>query len=97
MTRFDDNAVHPSRRRLLQTLSLVAAQSTLSCGTSDPQSGLSTKALRNVSMVHGSGLTDERLETIRPAVEQQLTRLEAVRNFDLDELIEPATVFLVKR
>jgi hypothetical protein len=42
-------------------------------------------------------LTDERLEAIRPAVERQLTQLEAVRRFDLDETVEPATVFLVRR
>lgn len=97
MTNVDNDAIHPARRRLLQALSLVAAQSTLSCGESDSEAGLSIEVLRDVSTVHGSRLTDERLEAIRPAVEQQLTRLEAVRRFDLDELVEPATIFLVKR
>jgi hypothetical protein len=81
---------------MLQTLSLVAAQSTLACA-GDQDSGPSIEVLRNVSTVHGSRLTDERLEAIRPAVERQLTQLEAVRRFDLDETVEPATVFLVRR
>jgi hypothetical protein len=42
-------------------------------------------------------LTGERLEEIRPSIEQQLARLEAVRGFDLDESVEPATVFLLKQ
>jgi hypothetical protein len=52
--------------------------------------------LRLFATVHGSPLTDERLEAIRPSVEQQLARLKAVRGFDLDESVEPATVFLAK-
>jgi hypothetical protein len=42
-------------------------------------------------------LTEERLEAIRPAIERQLSQLEAVRQFELDETVEPATVFLAKR
>ena len=97
MTNLDNDAIHPSRRRLLQALSLVAAQSTPACRKSDSGGGLSIEVLRDVSTVNGSRLTDERLEAIRPAIEEQLTRLEAVRRFDLDELVEPATIFLAKR
>jgi hypothetical protein len=97
MTNVDSDAIHPSRRRLLQALSLVAAQSTPACRKSDSEAGLSIEVLRDVSTAHGSRLTDERLEAIRPTVEQQLGRLAAVRRFDLDERVEPATIFLAKR
>ena len=41
-------------------------------------------------------IPDERLEEIRQSIEQQLARLEAVRGFDLDESVAPATVFRAK-
>jgi hypothetical protein len=41
-------------------------------------------------------LTDERLAAIKPALERQFVRLEAVRRFELDERVEPAIVFLAK-
>jgi hypothetical protein len=96
VTNDNPDAIQQSRRRVLQALSLAASGSAASCGKSDPKSGLSIEALRSVAAVHGSRLTDERLEAIRPSVDQQLARLKAVRGFDLDESVEPATVFLAK-
>lgn len=90
------DAARPSRRRLLHALSLVAAQSSVACGQPEPDSGVSIAAIRHASSLHRRQLSDERLETIRPAIERQLTELEAVRHFDLDETVEPATVFRVR-
>jgi len=81
---------------MIQALSLLSAGGAASCGKTDRDSGVSIQALRAVSTVHGSRLTDERLEAIRPSIEEQLARLEAVRRFDLDESVEPATVFRVR-
>ena len=97
MTSDGIDSIHQSRRRMLQALSLAAAGSSASCVKTDRESRLSIEALSSVSAVHGSGLTGERLTVIRPAIEQQLARLEGVRGFDLDEGVEPATVFLAKR
>ena len=97
MTNDSHNAVFFPRRRLLQTLSLVAAQGTVACRQTDRKRNFSIEVLRNVSSMHGSRLTDERLEAIEPALERQFSRLEAVRRFELDERVEPATVFLAKR
>jgi hypothetical protein len=97
VTNDSHNAVFFSRRRLLQTLSLVAAQNTIACRQTDQERNFSIEVLRNVSTLHGSGLTDERLEAIKPVLERQFSQLEAVRRFELDERVEPATVFLAKR
>ncbi len=91
------NAVFFSRRRLLQTLSLVAAQTTVACRPTDQERDTSIEELRNASILHGSRLTDERLEAIRPLLESQFSQVEALRRFELDERVEPATVFLAKR
>jgi hypothetical protein len=97
VTNDSHNAVFFPRRRLLQTLSLVAAQGTVACRQTDRKRNFSIEDLRSVSTLHGSRLTDERLEAIEPALERQFSRLEAVRRFELDERVEPATVFLAKR
>jgi hypothetical protein len=91
------DAIFHSRRGLLQTITLVAAQSTLACRQADQERRLSIDVLRAVSTVHGNSLSAERLEKIRPALERQLIQLEAVRRFDLEERVEPATVFFAKR
>jgi hypothetical protein len=97
VTNDSQDEVFLSRRRLLQTLSLVVAQGTLACRPTDQERNFSIEVLRNVSTMHGSRLTDERLEAIKPALERQFAQLEAVRRFELDERVEPATVFLAKR
>ena len=94
MTNDRLDSVPVTRRRTLRALTLAAAGGS-ACRKSDP-AGLSIEALHNVSKVHGSQLTGERLEEIRPSVEQQLARLEALRGFDLEESVEPAIVFLAK-
>ena len=97
MTNSIHNTVFFSRRRLLQAFSLVAAQTTVACSPTDPERASSVEALRNVSVMRGNTLTDERLEEIRPLLESQFSQIEALRRFELDERVEPATVFLAKR
>ena len=96
MTNDSNDEVFRSRRRLLQTISLIAAQGIVACRQANQDGGASIEVLRNVSTVHGSRLTNERLAAIKPALERQFARLEAVRRFELDERVEPAIVFLAK-
>jgi tRNA A37 threonylcarbamoyladenosine synthetase subunit TsaC/SUA5/YrdC len=91
------NAVFFSRRRLLQTLSVVATQIAVACRPTDQEHDSSIEELRNLSKVHGSKLTVERLEAIKPLLDSQFSQIEALRRFELDERVEPATVFLAKR
>ena len=97
VTKNECCAKFPSRRRLLQALTVAAAQTTVACRQTSDEARLSVEALRGASVMHGRSLSDERLEVIRPELERQLTQLEAVRNFDLEESVEPATLFLAKR
>jgi hypothetical protein len=95
-TTHDLTPTAPSRRRLLQTLALLAGQSTLACNQAAPQHKFSIEILHGVSRVNGTRLADDRLETIQSNVEQNLAEIKAIRQFDLDERTEPATVFLAK-
>jgi hypothetical protein len=92
-----NNPTDPTRRRLLQALALLTAQSTLSCNNqTNPQHKFSIEILHGVSRVNGTHLADDRLETIQTKVEQNLAEIKAIRHFDLDERTEPATIFLAK-
>jgi hypothetical protein len=91
------NPTGPTRRRILQAVALVAAQNTIACNETGGEHAFSIEALRGAANAHGTGLTDRRLEIIRPAVERNLAQIEALRGFDLDDAVEPATTFLAKR
>ncbi len=95
LTTHNPASTDPSRRRLLQAIALAAAQSTLACSQSEPHK-YSIEVLRGASRIHGTGLTNERLEAIQTKVEDSLAEIKAIRRFDLDERVEPATLFLAK-
>ncbi len=76
-----------SRRRLFQSLALAsgcgaAAEAAESTGALD--------ALRNVSAAHGINLSDDRLRVLKPVLEQRAARLRALRDFELDDAVEPS-------
>ncbi|MEW5974932.1 MAG: hypothetical protein AB1898_03890 [Acidobacteriota bacterium] len=81
------------RRRLLRALLLVTP-----FGTATGQGrSVSIEAIRHAATVHGMELSDERLEAIKKPLEHRLSNLQTIRRFDLDETVEPATVFLPLR
>ena len=94
-TTHNVTATDTSRRRLLQTLALVAAQGA-ACSQPEQQPRFSVETLRGVSRVNGSRLSAERLESIRSKVEKNLTEIAVIRDLDLDERTEPAVVFRAK-
>lgn len=69
-----------ARRRLLGALALGAAP---------PQGGLSLDVLRDVSVMHGTSLGDDRLRIIQPALQRRFADLSTLRAFDLDESVAP--------
>jgi hypothetical protein len=75
-----------NRRRLLQSLTLAGG-----CTTAAPaaETTITLDVLRNVSAVHGTNLSDDRLRVIKPVLEQSFPQLQAFRNFELDETVEP--------
>jgi hypothetical protein len=82
------------RRKLLQALTLAGPLSTTVEGQ---EPAISIDVLRNVSTVHGSNLSDQRLRIIQPALERRLNHVQAIRQFDMDELVEPAPMFVPRR
>ena len=74
-----------NRRRLFKSLA-VASSGSLAQGQ---QEGSPIDALRNVSHAHGIELNDDRLRILEPILRQRKTQLQAVRDFDIDDSVEP--------
>ena len=75
-----------SRRRLVQSLALTGACSRLAEGAEPP---VTVEALRNVSAVHGSNLSEDRLRVVAPVLQNRLARLQVLRDFEVDDSVAP--------
>lgn len=73
-----------ARRRLLQGLAVAGS---LEMAANAQPAKLSLDVLRNVSMVHGSNLSDSRLQILMPALERRLRGLQALRSFEFDDAV----------
>jgi hypothetical protein len=86
-------AMAVSRRRLVQSLALTGACNRLVEGAEPP---ITVEVLRNVSAAHGSNLTDDRLKVIAPVLESRLARLQALRDFEVDDGVAPTQGILLR-
>jgi hypothetical protein len=82
-----------SRRRLFQSLALTGGFSAAGEG---PEPELTVEVLRNVSAVHGTNLSDERLQDVKPVLEHRLPQVRALRDFEVDDTIAPTQGILTK-
>jgi len=75
-----------SRRQLFQSLALAGGYSAAAAGA---EPTITLDALRNVSVAHGTNLSDERLGVIKPVLEHRLPQLRTLREFEVDDTIAP--------
>ena len=75
-----------SRRRLVQSLALTGVCNRLVQGAEPP---ITVEVLRNVSVAHGSNLSDDRLRIVAPVLKNRLARLQALRDFEVDDGVAP--------
>jgi hypothetical protein len=75
-----------NRRRLFQSLALTAGFRTQVEGA---ETTITLDVLRNVSAVHGTNLSDDRLRVLKPVLEHSLPQLRAFRDFEVDDAIAP--------
>lgn len=74
------------RRRVLQSLALTVG---VIPSVEGAEPAVTLDALRNASAAIGTNLGDDRLRVIRPALEQRLPQLQALRDFEVDDAVEP--------
>lgn len=75
-----------SRRQLVQSLALTGACNRLVEGA-EPQ--ITVEVLRNVSVVHGCNLSDDRLRVVAPVIKNRLARLQVLRDFEINDSVAP--------
>jgi len=75
-----------NRRQLLQSLALAGGYSAAADGA---EPAITLDALRNVSAVHGAGLSEDRLRIAMPVLEHRAPQLRALRDFEVDDTVEP--------
>jgi len=82
-----------SRRRLLQSLALAAGAGPAVEGA---EPGIALDVLRDVSVAHGTNLSDDRLRVVKPVLERFLPQLRALRDFEIDDSVAPTQGILDK-
>ncbi len=75
-----------TRRRLFQTLA-VTGGCAVAADAAEP--AVTLDALRNVSAANGINLSDDRLRVVKPVLEERQPQLQALREFDVDDSVEP--------
>ena len=76
-----------SRRRLFRSLALAAGCTPTVQGA---ETAITLDTLRNVSVAHGTNLSDERLRVLKPVLERRIPQLRALRDFEFDDAVGPA-------
>lgn len=86
------------RRHLLQALTAAAVGVPLNPKLSaQAKSRISVPILRNAEVILGESYSEERLQAIEVALQRNLDQFESVRCFEVDDLVEPAPMFLTQR
>ena len=81
------------RRRLFQSLALTVCYSKAGKGA-EPE--ITLNVLRDVSTLYGTNLSDDRLRVVKPVLEQRLSQLQLIRDFEFDDTIAPTEGVLDK-
>jgi hypothetical protein len=75
-----------SRRRLLQS---VALSTGFGATIEGAEPAITLDVLRDVSLFHGTNLSDDRLRVVQPALEYHIAELRAFRDFEADDSVAP--------
>ena len=86
------------RRHLLKVLGSLGITGPLALKMiAQSKSRISVPILKDASVILGENFSDARLKVIETALQRNLDQFEILRDFEVDDLIEPAPVFATKR
>ena len=86
------------RRHLLKVLGSLGITGPLALKMiAQSKSRISVPILKDASVILGENFSDARLKVIETALQRNLDQFEILRDFEVDDLIEPAPLFLAKR
>ena len=75
-----------SRRRLFQSVVLAGG---FAGAVEGAEPSITLEVLRDVSVAHGTQLSEERLRVLKPVLERSLPQLRALRDFEFDDAEGP--------
>ena len=83
-----------TRRKLMKILATSGIGGPLAVHlVAQSRTKISPEILNSASAVLGEKFSEERLQVINAALERNLDQFQAVRDFEVDDLIEPAPIF----
>jgi hypothetical protein len=86
------------RRQLLRALAALGMTGPAATALiAQSRTQISADILRNAAAVLGEPFSEARLKVIEAALQRNLDQFQAVRDLDIDDLVEPAPVFNAKR
>jgi hypothetical protein len=86
------------RRFLLKALTSLGISGPLAVKLiGESPAKVSVPILKDASSIRGERFSDERLKVIEVALQRNLDQFQMVREFEVDDLIEPAPMFVTKR
>jgi hypothetical protein len=87
-----------TRRRMLQALTTIGITGPLALElVAQSRDRISVDTLRRASAVLGEEFSAERLAVIEKALQRNLDQFQMVRDLVIDDLVEPAPIFVAKQ
>ena len=84
-----------SRRFALRALGLFAAMGSAAAKlVAQARKQVTPEALETATVLLDQDFTEERLEVISPALQRNFDQFQMVRDLEVDDLIEPATILV---
>ena len=87
-----------TRRNVLKALAAIGITGPLATDlAAQTRTLVSIENLRNAASLRGENFSEDRLRVIQAALQRNLDQFQLVRDLDIDDLVEPAPVFLPTR
>ena len=98
MTTETDKGVTMRRRRALKVLAAAGMGASVGLDLiAESKVNISVPILRDASAILGENFSEERLQVIQVALQRNLDQFQIVRDFEVDDPIEPAPMFVTNR
>ena len=88
-----------TRRHVLQALAAIGVTGSLAIdlAAQSARTVISIDNIKNAAAIRGENFNDDRLRVIHAALQRNLDQFQMVRDLDIDDLVEPAPIFIPTR
>jgi hypothetical protein len=98
MSHYKQNTHTLTRRQAVLVLTASAVTGSMAAGVlQQPLAGITSDGLRQASKVFGHDFNEERLQELTPVMDKDLGKLQALRDLEIEESVEPAIIFRAGR